>query len=87
MEQLQNGAQAFTKGAYHIGKMVWGKGYKELLKLLGDHQKELAGLEVDLFGSGEDSNEVQEAAKKLELQVRVHQARDHVDPIFYEWAS
>ncbi|PON99896.1 LOW QUALITY PROTEIN: hypothetical protein TorRG33x02_043140 [Trema orientale] len=31
--------------------------------------KELAGLEVDLYGSGEDSDQVQEAAKKLELAV------------------
>ncbi|KAK9910546.1 hypothetical protein M0R45_034503 [Rubus argutus] len=36
---------AFSKGAYYIGKMVWSKGYKELLNLLRDHQKELAGLE------------------------------------------
>lgn len=83
-EQQQNGDQAFTKGAYFIGKMVWNKGYKELLQLLRDHQKELTGLEIDLYGSGEDSDEVQEAAKKLELAVRVHPARDHADPLFHE---
>jgi len=42
------------------------QGYRELLQLLNDHQKELSALELDLFGSGEDSNEVQEAAKKVE---------------------
>lgn len=84
MEQKQNGDQAFTKVAYYIGKMVWSKGYKELLKLLSDHQNELAELEVDLFGSGEDSDEVQEAAKKLELTIRVYPGRDHVDPLFHE---
>lgn len=83
-EQLQNGDKAFTKGAYYIGKMVWNKGYKELLKLLRDHQKELAGLEVDLYGNGEDSAAVQESAKKLELAVRVHPGRDHADPLFHE---
>lgn len=83
-EEQQNGNQAFTKGAYYIGKMVWNKGYKELLKLLHDHQKELAGLEVDLYGTGEDSDEVQEAAKKLELTVRVYPGRDHADPLFHE---
>lgn len=82
--QQQNGKQAFTKGAYYIGKMVWSKGYKELLKLLRDHQKELAGIEIDLYGSGEDSDQVQEAAKKLELAVRVHPGRDHSDPLFHE---
>ncbi|KAF5953027.1 hypothetical protein HYC85_010971 [Camellia sinensis] len=71
-EEQQNGNQAFTKGAYYIGKMVWSKGYKELLKLLCDHQKDLSGVEVDLYGNGEDSAEVQEAANKLELTVRVH---------------
>ena len=64
--------------------MVWSKGYKELLKLLCDHQKELAGLEVDLYGSGEDSDQVKEAAKKLELVVRVNPGRDHADPLFHE---
>ena len=83
-EQQKNGDQAFTKGAYYIGKMVWSKGYKELLKLLHDHQRELAGLEVDLYGNGEDSGQVQEAAKKLETDVRVYPGCDHADPVFHE---
>ncbi|KAF2311174.1 hypothetical protein GH714_019810 [Hevea brasiliensis] len=70
---------------YYIGKMVWSKGYKELLKLLRDHQKELAELEVDLYGSGEDSGQVQEAAKELELVVRVNPGRDHADPVFHDY--
>ncbi|KAG2720248.1 hypothetical protein I3843_02G021400 [Carya illinoinensis] len=84
IEQLQNGKQTFTKGAYYIGKMVWSKGYKELLKLLHDHQMELVGLEVDLYGSGEDSDQVQEAAKRLEVFVTVHLGCDHADPLFHE---
>lgn len=84
-EQQQSGNQPFTKGAYYIGKMVWSKGYKELLKLLKDHQKELAGLEVDLYGSGQDSDEVKEVAKKLEIAVRVHPGRDHADVLFHDY--
>ncbi|GLU00615.1 hypothetical protein SLE2022_179680 [Rubroshorea leprosula] len=84
-EQLQSGNQLFAKGAYYIGKMVWSKGYKELLKLLQDHRKELAGLEVDLYGSGQDSDEVKEAAKKLEVMVRVHPGCDHADPLFHDY--
>ncbi|CAI9101738.1 OLC1v1039133C1 [Oldenlandia corymbosa var. corymbosa] len=84
-EQWENGEQAFSKGAYYIGKMVWSKGYKELLKLLREHQKELAGLEVDLYGNGEDSAEVQQAAKKLDLEVRVNPGRDHADPLFHDY--
>ena len=83
-EKLEAGKPAFTKGAYYIGKMIWSKGYRELLDLLKEHQKELSGLEVDLFGNGEDSNEVREEAKKLELPVRVHPGRDHADPLFHE---
>ena len=76
--------RAFTKGVYYIGKMVWNKGYEELLKLLRNHQNELAGLEVDLYGNGEDSDQVKVAAKKLKLTVRVHPGRDHADPLFHE---
>ncbi|KAK9910551.1 hypothetical protein M0R45_034508 [Rubus argutus] len=85
LEQQQNGSQAFSKGAYYIGKMVWSKGYKELLKLLHDHQKELTGLEVDLYGSGEDSDQIQEAAEKMELAVRVHPGQDHADFEFHDY--
>ncbi|KAL3814860.1 hypothetical protein ACJIZ3_016128 [Penstemon smallii] len=84
-EQQKDGNQAFTKGAYYIGKMVWSKGYKELLKLLRDNQKELTGLEVDLYGSGEDSDQVKEAAEKLDITVRVHPGRDHADPLFHDY--
>lgn len=83
-EQQKNGDATFSKGAYYIGKMLWSKGYKELFELLRDHQKDLSGLEVDLYGSGEDSVEVQEAVKKLDLKVRVHPGRDHADPLFHE---
>ncbi|XP_022872550.1 digalactosyldiacylglycerol synthase 2, chloroplastic [Olea europaea var. sylvestris] len=84
-EQQWNREQAFTKSTYYIGKMVWNKGYKELLKLLHAHQKELTGLEVDLYGSGQDSDQVQEAAKNLEIPVRVHPGRDHADRLFHDY--
>lgn len=87
LEQQKLQEQAFTKGAYYIGKMVWSKGYKELLKLLKKHQKELAGLEVDLYGSGEDSEEIKEAARKLDLTVNVYPGRDHADPLFHKYVS
>ncbi|KAJ0914309.1 putative digalactosyldiacylglycerol synthase [Helianthus annuus] len=84
-EQQKLESQAFTKGAYYIGKMVWSKGYKELLNLLQDHQNELDGLEVDLFGTGEDSDQIQDAAKELSLTIRVNPGRDHADPIFHDY--
>ncbi|XP_074580879.1 digalactosyldiacylglycerol synthase 2, chloroplastic-like [Curcuma longa] len=83
--QLQRGELAFTKGAYYIGKMVWSKGYKELLNLLTKYQKNLSGIQVDLYGSGEDSEEVQQAAKNLSLAVTVNPGRDHADPTFHDY--
>ena len=84
LRQLQNGEKAFTKGAYHIGKMVWSKGYRELLDLLSKYQSKLVGLEVDIYGRGEDSDQVCESAKRLSLFVNFHPGRDHADPLFDE---
>ncbi|RWR79761.1 digalactosyldiacylglycerol synthase 2, chloroplastic [Cinnamomum micranthum f. kanehirae] len=84
-EQKWKGNQAFTKRAYYIGKMVWSKGYKELLQLLGEHQNQLADLQVDLYGNGEDSDQVREVSRKLKMSVNVYPGRDHADPSFHEY--
>ncbi|XP_072976446.1 digalactosyldiacylglycerol synthase 2, chloroplastic-like [Typha angustifolia] len=83
--QLQKGEVAFTKGIYYIGKMVWNKGYKELLQLLSKHQSKLTDLQVDLYGNGEDSDQVRQSAEKLSLIVKVYPGRDHADPLFHEY--
>jgi len=82
--QQHRGEQAFAKGAYYIGKMVWSKGYSELLQLLSEHQDELSGLQVDLYGNGEDSDQVKKSAEKLRLKINVYPGRDHADPLFHE---
>ncbi|KAM0941380.1 putative digalactosyldiacylglycerol synthase [Dioscorea sansibarensis] len=84
-DQQRRHEPAFTKGAYYIGKMVWSKGYKELLVMLSKTQNELSGLEVDLYGNGEDSDEVRQSASKLKLALRVHAGRDHADPLFHDY--
>ncbi|PKA51194.1 Digalactosyldiacylglycerol synthase 2, chloroplastic [Apostasia shenzhenica] len=81
----QDGNSLFCKGAYYIGKMVWSKGYKELLKLLSRHQSKLCGIQVDLYGNGEDSAEIAQAAENLKFVVRVHPGRDHADKIFQDY--
>lgn len=83
--QQQRGEIAFAKGAYYIGKMIWSKGYKELLQLVAEHENELSGLQLDLYGSGEDSNQVMQSAKKLKLLLNVNPGRDHADPIFHDY--
>jgi digalactosyldiacylglycerol synthase len=82
--EIGGGNSAYLKGAYYIGKMVWGKGYTELIQLLSEHQTKLTGLKMELYGNGEDADEVKQAAAKLKLDVTVLPGRDHADPIFHE---
>ncbi|MQL84717.1 hypothetical protein Taro_017237 [Colocasia esculenta] len=73
------GQQTFSKGAYFLGKMVWAKGYRELIDLLTKHRSDLDGFKLDVFGNGEDSHEVQAAARKFDLNINFLKGRDHAD--------
>ncbi|KAL5180239.1 Digalactosyldiacylglycerol synthase 1, chloroplastic [Glycine soja] len=53
------GQKPFTKGAYFLGKMVWAKGYEELIDLSAKHKADLDGFKLDVFQNGEDANEIQ----------------------------
>ncbi|KAL9425448.1 hypothetical protein AB3S75_032412 [Citrus x aurantiifolia] len=75
----EQGQQAFSKGAYFLGKMVWAKGYRELIDLLAKHKNDLDGFKLDVFGNGEDAYEVQSAAKRLDLNLNFQKGRDHAD--------
>ncbi|MCO5550013.1 hypothetical protein L7F22_003490 [Adiantum nelumboides] len=75
----QSGTTNFSKGAYFLGKMVWGKGYRELIDLLKEHKQDLNDLSVDIFGTGEDATEVKAEAEELGLSLKFHQGRDHAD--------
>jgi digalactosyldiacylglycerol synthase len=59
--------------------MVWAKGYKELIDLLAKHKNDLDGFNLDVFGNGEDANEVQTTAKRLDLNLNFLKGRDHAD--------
>ena len=52
----ENKRAAFPKGAYSLGKVVWGKGWEELLRML-DYCKMVDGYcpatAIDCFGDGE----------------------------------
>ncbi|CAH2034984.1 unnamed protein product [Thlaspi arvense] len=76
LRKQEHEEQPFTKRS---------KGYKELLKLLTRYQKELAGLQVDLYGSAEDSEEIKKAVEKLDLKVDVYPGRDHADSPFHNY--
>jgi digalactosyldiacylglycerol synthase len=73
------GQKAFSKGAYFLGKMVWAKGYRELIDLLSKHKNELACFSLDAYGNGEDSEAVQAAARKSDLNINFFKGRDHAD--------
>ncbi|GMN39562.1 hypothetical protein TIFTF001_008781 [Ficus carica] len=79
------GQQAFSEGAYFLGKMVWAKGYRELIDLLAKHKSELNGFKLDVFGNGEDAHEVQSTAKKLDLNLNFMKGRDHADDSLHRY--
>ena len=70
----------FTKGLYFIGKVVWGKGYTELVDLLSKHGERMGqNIHVDIFGNGADLPAVKEEAQRRHLDVKFFGARDHAD--------
>ncbi|KAL6575083.1 Digalactosyldiacylglycerol synthase 1, chloroplastic [Orobanche minor] len=77
--EKERGERTFSKGAYFLGKMVWAKGYKELIDLLATHKKDLDGFNLDVYGNGEDAHEVQNTAKRLNLNLKFMKGRDHAD--------
>jgi len=77
--ERERGEKAFTKGAYFLGKMVWAKGYRELIDLLAKQKRDLDGFNLDVFGNGEDAHEVLSTARKLDLSLNFMKGRDHAD--------
>ncbi|CAH2054020.1 unnamed protein product [Thlaspi arvense] len=84
-EERSRGEQAFSKGAYFLGKMVWAKGYRELIDLMGKHKSDLGSFNLDVYGNGEDAVEVQRAAQKLDLNVNFLKGRDHADDSLHKY--
>mmetsp|Transcript_7689 Transcript_7689/g.19740 ORF Transcript_7689/g.19740 Transcript_7689/m.19740 type:complete len:524 (+) Transcript_7689:233-1804(+) len=81
------GPSYFTKGAYFIGKAVWGKGYRELLQLMSHDREATQGsggqaapIHLDVFGSGEDLAVIKEEARVRQLACTFHGSRDHLAP-------
>ncbi|XVF55855.1 hypothetical protein PTKIN_Ptkin06aG0070200 [Pterospermum kingtungense] len=77
-EERELGLQTFPKEDF-LGKMVWAKGYKELVDLLAKHKNDLDGFKLDVYGNGEDAHEVQSTAKRLDLNLNFLTGRDHAD--------
>ena len=59
------GSKPFSKGAYALGKIVWGKGWEELLALLSqdkEARQEVLSVPIDCYGAGEAASAVHNAA-------------------------
>ena len=76
-------------GVYFIGKVVWGKGYTELLNLVEAHAAASPPsshpLRVDVFGGGDDLGEVEAAAAAKHLPLTFRGPRDHADPALHAY--
>ena len=48
------------------------------------HKSDLEGFKLDVYGNGEDSQEVQSVAKKLDLNLNFLRGRDHADDSLHE---
>ncbi|KAM3203122.1 digalactosyldiacylglycerol synthase 1, chloroplastic-like [Capsicum annuum] len=81
--ERQSSQQVFSKGACFLGKMVWAKGYRDLIDLLAKHKSDLDGFNMDVFGNGEYAHEVQTIAWTLNLNVNFMKGRDHANDSLY----
>ena len=79
-----------SKGVYFIGKVVWGKGYTELLDLVQKHCSSPAAsstpVSVDVFGGGDDLAAVKSSAAERKLPLQFMGPRDHADPALHDYS-
>jgi hypothetical protein len=69
-----------VQGAYFLGKVLWAKGYTELLERLHEHSSATGvNVPVDVYGTGPDLQEVQQAACSSNLNLKFNGPRDHAD--------
>ena len=77
-------SSSFTKGGYFIGKVVWAKGYLELLERVAEYNETAAAkdkLGLDVFGDGDDFKDVIKAAARQKLPLTFHGRADHAGEI------
>lgn len=72
--------EAFTKGAYCLGKVVWGKGWEELIALLAAHKRAHPDepVIVDGYGDGAALDWVRKKAAKRGVEIQFFSKRDHL---------
>lgn len=76
----------FPKGAYFIGKAVWGKGYGELFDRMAEANAiDGCSLQLDCYGHGEDLEEIKARAAELKLDIAFKGAVDHLDKTIHAY--
>ena len=73
----------FTKGVYFIGKVLWPKGYSELVELVNEYKQHGAqtgendGVQMDVYGGGEDLPAVKQKSSDMGLDMTFLGPKDH----------
>lgn len=88
-EEAQQGMvqqPVFGRGAYFLGKVLWAKGYTELLDRLNEHAARTGQqVDVDVYGSGPDLKAVEEESSRRRLNLRFNGAKDHADECLQDY--
>uniref|UniRef100_A0A061RNI4 Digalactosyldiacylglycerol synthase n=1 Tax=Tetraselmis sp. GSL018 TaxID=582737 RepID=A0A061RNI4_9CHLO len=80
--------ERFSRGFYYIGKVVWGKGYTELLDMVEFHKTSTGkDLPVDVFGGGADFADVTQTSSTKGLSLMFHGPKDHLSPDIHEYKA
>jgi len=84
-------APRFIAGAYFLGKALWAKGFQELLDRFEEHKTrcEAAGITelppVDVYGKGEQLEDIRIEAARRGLNMTFLGAKDHLSPDIAEY--
>mmetsp|Transcript_38835 Transcript_38835/g.97568 ORF Transcript_38835/g.97568 Transcript_38835/m.97568 type:complete len:899 (-) Transcript_38835:276-2972(-) len=87
-EPLPGSDKRFSQGFYFIGKVVWAKGYTELLDMV-KHHRGTSGeeLPVDVYGGGPDLDDVRSRSSQNGLSLKFHGPKDHLSPDIHEYKA
>ena len=68
----------FRKGAYFLGKALWAKGHRLLFDYLElERERGDEPTHIDIFGKGEDLDDIKQAAEAKRLDLTFHGPTDH----------
>lgn len=81
----KEGKGGWKKGAYFMGKVLWAKGYRELVDNMTDyHQRTGDVLDIDFFGAGPDVEDVQKEIQENAALRNVKFSAKVADPLSEE---